>query len=80
MIVPVFIFRSPYIVSRIHSFQNGTWPVEVTGKNFSKQQAGGSNHTFLLPFGSAYKDAGQEANSHFQPQVGHNGQSMYWRV
>ena len=77
MIVPIFIFRWPYIVSHVHSFQSGTCPVEVTGKNFSKQQAGGSNHALLLPFGSVYKEAGQEANSHFKPQVGHNGRSMY---
>lgn len=51
--------------------------MEVTGKNFSGQQPGGSDHGFLLPFGSVYKEAGQEANSHFKPQVGHNGWSMY---
>lgn len=51
--------------------------MEVMGKDFFRQQAGVSNHRALLPFGGVYKAAGQEANSHFKPQVGHNGWSMY---
>lgn len=47
-------------MTHVHSFQSGTCPVEVTGKNFSKQQAGGSNHVLLCHLVVFTKEPGRK--------------------